>query len=343
VQLQQLVLRDFQAHSHRVVNFGPGITTIMGPTDIGKSAILRALRWACLNDFSGDDFVRYGAKKAEVTLLVKEGGKEWEIRRTKGSGQNTYHLNGKEYKAFGTGVPEDIERLLRLAPINFQDQHDPPFWFSETAGEVSRRLNSVVDLSLMDEALGYVAGQIRRLQEKRTWHEEKLKSLEAEMVQFEGLEEKAQDFREAKALLAEWEKVQKRRQSLQSLIENLLSIQDQAAPLKRLCQEGEALLKQIDDWKEKKASVQRLRRLVEQAEEIHRTLREPVPDLDELEEAWQKLKEISSRKEALALLIAKASASLDQLNRAKEEMERAEEKLHSVKGQPCPVCGQPLP
>ena len=145
MQLASIQLVDFQAHKRLAIDFAPGITTIIGPTDRGKTAILRALGWVAQNNMAGEEFIREGAKETRVELVVLDGKKLRTIVRTKGKA-NTYSLDGKEFVSFGQGVPRDVAQLLQLNEINFQGQHDAPFWFAETAGEVSRKLKRLLTL-----------------------------------------------------------------------------------------------------------------------------------------------------------------------------------------------------
>jgi len=343
MQLQQLVLRDFQAHAHRKVSFGPGITTIMGPTDTGKSAILRALRWVCLNDFAGDDFVRQGAKRAEVKLTGVHGDKTFEITRAKGISTNVYYLDEREFRAFGNGVPQDIEKLLALSPLNFQDQHDPPFWFNETAGEVSRRLNAIVDLSLMDEALGYVGGQIRRAQEERAWQEEKVQSVKRSLETFADLDQRMEDFKRLQDCLAQWQRLSARRGRLEQLTSEADRITNLGMPYKRKAKEGMALCQQIEAWQQINARLNRLRSLVEELQKRQAEWSTSPPRLDTLERCYQQWRTAAERQERLWNLQAKLMLAKDTLEKSRQRLKAAEEAFHAVRGQPCPVCGQPLP
>lgn len=154
-------LDNFQAHRSIEVDLGRSVVTIIGPTDSGKSAVLRALRWVCLNDFAGVDFIMQGKRFARVTLTLTDGTT---IVREKSRDltTNTYRLNKRVFRSFGQGVPGEIRKAIGVNEINFQAQHDAPFWFSESAPEVSRKMNSVVDLSIIDTALANVAGQVRK-------------------------------------------------------------------------------------------------------------------------------------------------------------------------------------
>ena len=155
--LRKLSLRNFQAHRRLDIGLDPGITTIVGPTDAGKSAVIRALLWLLTNQPAGNEFIRNGSKGTQVTLDV-DGHK---VSRIRGKA-NLYKLDGKAYRSFGHDVPPEIAGLLKTGELNTQSQHDAPFWFSDSPGEVSRKLNSVVDLSTIDKVLSAVSAHTRR-------------------------------------------------------------------------------------------------------------------------------------------------------------------------------------
>lgn len=168
--LQKLLIQNFQCHSKLKVEFDKNITTITGSSDIGKSAIIRALRWLCHNNPQGEAFIKEGTKGTIVKLIVD--GKE--IIRKRSEVKNTYHLDGKEFKAFGTDVPDPIINVLNLSDINFQSQHDSVYWFSLSAGEVSRQLNSIVDLGIIDSSLSAIGKKVRHYQQSITICKERL-------------------------------------------------------------------------------------------------------------------------------------------------------------------------
>lgn len=156
MMFEKLTLINFQAHRKLVVELDPHVTSIIGPTDAGKSSILRGLRWVCMNDPSGDEFISWDQKNVKVSLTV-DGHT---ITRRKGSA-NTYHLDGKEFKAFGTRVPPEVAKLLNIGEVNFQQQLEEHFWFSKTPGQVSRELNQIVNLGMIDSVLGTVSSKVR--------------------------------------------------------------------------------------------------------------------------------------------------------------------------------------
>lgn len=177
MQFKSIKLENFQSHIETTVQFAPGITTIVGPSDHGKSAILRALKWVCLNDIDGDGFITEGEKTCSVALTTDQlVDNDHEINRSKGTkfSLNTYALDGKVFKSFNTNVPAEIENTLHVNDINFQCQHDSPFWFAESAAEVSRQLNAVVDLSIIDSTLTNIAASVSEAKQKKKICDERL-------------------------------------------------------------------------------------------------------------------------------------------------------------------------
>jgi exonuclease SbcC len=58
--IKKLSLRNFQSHRETDLEFSPGLNIIVGPSDQGKSAIIRALRWLFYNEPRGTGFIRVG-------------------------------------------------------------------------------------------------------------------------------------------------------------------------------------------------------------------------------------------------------------------------------------------
>lgn len=158
--IEKITIKNFQKHRFFETELDPGVTTLVGDTERGKSAILRALRWFTFNRPAGDSFVRYGASECLVEVVL-EGVK---VGRSKGKEGNCYFLGNEKYVAFGQEVPEDITKILNLDSDNFQRQHDSPFWLTESPGEVAKKLNRIVDLSQIDSTLAALVSEVRKAQ-----------------------------------------------------------------------------------------------------------------------------------------------------------------------------------
>ena len=145
--ITRLRLRNFQNHKLRTLNFDQ-ITTIVGETDKGKSAIIRALRWIIYNRPNGTYFINWDSKSA--TAEIKIDGQV--LTRRKGK-VNQYQIGKTKLQAVNRDVPEAVAQLLNVNHNNIQLQHDSLFWFSLTGRALAKELNQIVNLQAIDSTL----------------------------------------------------------------------------------------------------------------------------------------------------------------------------------------------
>ena len=154
--IQNLKIQNFQSHEDTEISFNKGVNVIVGSSDSGKSAIIRALRWVTTCNPRGDAIRSFWGGDTKVSITTHEGHV---IERTRTNSINRYILrknNDEEliFDAFGNNVPKEIEEILNLEEaINFQHQIDPPFLISETAGSVASHFNRMASLEKIDLGL----------------------------------------------------------------------------------------------------------------------------------------------------------------------------------------------
>lgn len=159
--LEALEISNFQSHESTKLELHPGLNVILGPSDNGKSAVLRALFWLIQNKPDGLGFVSHWnltdkgtLKKATSVTLTYDDGRKLVRRRTKDL--NQYEVEGKTLDAVGRDVPPDVEAALDITEINIQRQLDPHFLLSDSAGEVARIFNRTIRLDDIDKLLALV-------------------------------------------------------------------------------------------------------------------------------------------------------------------------------------------
>lgn len=145
--LQSVTLKNFQSHKNSKLNFDKGVNVIVGTSDSGKSAILRALN-SCIYGELPTTYRTYNSDETEVSIVVSDKT----VTRRRGDKTNEYQVNNSFYKALNRTVPEDIVNLFNMNDINIQYQLDGPFLLSETPGEVAKRLNKTVNLDIIDSS-----------------------------------------------------------------------------------------------------------------------------------------------------------------------------------------------
>lgn len=79
--IKKIILQNFQSHKYTVIELDEELNVIVGPSDSGKSAIIRALKWVLYNEPAGDFFIREGEREASVTLEFSDNIKVKRFRK----------------------------------------------------------------------------------------------------------------------------------------------------------------------------------------------------------------------------------------------------------------------
>jgi DNA repair protein SbcC/Rad50 len=156
--LRSLRIKNFQSVPDTEIELGK-FTVLVGPSNSGKSAVLRAFR-TIVSNVNGSAFVRHGAKKTELELHTDEG---YSIFLERGRSLSTYRVItdvGAEevYAKSGTTVPEDIVELLRISEIEgerlqFAFQFDRPFLMDAPGSKIASVIGDLTNINILHEAV----------------------------------------------------------------------------------------------------------------------------------------------------------------------------------------------
>lgn len=136
--------RNFQSHADSQIDLDGRVTVVVGTSNSGKSAIIRALEWVRTNRPRGKSFIRLGTARALVEVGCSESGVL--ISRERAKSDNKYTVEDEEFSAVGTGVPEEVTQALGISEIQVQRQLDGPFLVLESPGKVAAAINEAVGL-----------------------------------------------------------------------------------------------------------------------------------------------------------------------------------------------------
>lgn len=176
ILIKEISIQNFQSHKQTSIKFGDGLNVITGSSDSGKSSVLRALMWVVNNRPSGDSIKNWDSSPKDI-VQVQLLADNFLINKTRVNGKSTYSYKNEEgdslyYDAIKTDVPEEIAEELDLSEFNIQTQHQPYFLLNDSGGEIAKKLNDLVGLSVIDNLFKNLNSSILRTD--RELHETEL-------------------------------------------------------------------------------------------------------------------------------------------------------------------------
>jgi len=337
--INRIKIINFRAHQKLTLKFGPGVNSIIGDNAAGKSTIIRAIRYVAMNKPSGESVISWNAKKAKIVLTFNDH----KIIRTRSKSINTYKLNkDKLYKAFGNKVPDEIQKVLNLSEINFQGQHEAPFWFCKTAGEVSRELNAIVNLDTIDKTLSNILSSINKskitinvISDRLNEAKEKkqnlvyIKDMNIDLLRIELLEKAKTENRVGSSLLDEILRLAK-----------IYAIEHKSC-LKRVSDADLVLDIALGRLKISE-NIESLAKLLKSAKKLKRIIKSRPPSFVAIQNLYMRLKKILVEIKEFSMLIKSAKEKTSEIQPLKQQVKNCTKKINKIMKGSCPLCGRKL-
>jgi len=341
--ISKIHIKNFQSHKDTSLELSPGVNVIVGTSDCGKTAVIRALKWLMWNKPSGDDFRSDWGGDTQVTIEV-DGHT---IIRGKGK-ENIYQLNNKLFKAFGTDVPEEIQTILNIDETNIQQQLDSPFLISDSPGEVASYFNKIAGLDKIDSSTKYIQSQIRSYKGKIESDEAQAKEYEQDLKQYEYLDKFEVDLEFVESMYEEFLIRTKGKNTLLGIINQIKEINKEKKQYEWIIH----IQKQVDEtltlYGERDSTFDKLYKIKELVEEIHkvdyditylkRTIKLQIP-VNKLLDDFQKKEDKKARVETLRNLVASIMLTIKAWHDGEKALKEMEELFHKEMPDICPLCG----
>ena len=354
--IQSLSISNFQSHKESSFDFSEGVNVIVGSSDSGKSSVLRALNWLINNKPSGDSFRSNWGGDTSVQLQFYNQF----IERIKSNKENFYEavwdleevsagINNEEiFKAFGADVPQPIKEFLNFNEINFQFQLDSPFLLSNTAGEVARYLNSIVNLDIIDKALTKIETGRKKINRDISYTKNQLEAKLSELKKFDYLKE-----------------YEKKVETLEIKSKKISTLQDKYSQLYNLSKDYEGINLQLSRIKipdgKKLKSLESKNKKLEALQEKYESLKDTfityqkinkmlseikIPDEKKSKSLMGKIEQIeklSEQHDELLDLLESYQSQSKQLDKVTKEWNQLQEQQRKLMPERCPLCGQRMP
>lgn len=221
--IEKLSVDNFQCHKHADLEFVPGVNVITGTSDSGKSALLKALLWVMTNRPQGMAFRNFSCEKGDamhVSMVVNGQC----VQRTRSETENSYTVNEQKFVAMRADVPSEVSEVHGMDAVNIQQQFHPHFLLSATPKEVVRTLNSACDLSIIDRTVKIVNSIQHAAKTEANALELSLRELHTRRSSLEWAEAAHKRLIQTRALYAKFEEQRKNVEYLESLLQELQTL-----------------------------------------------------------------------------------------------------------------------
>lgn len=194
-KILKVELENFQSHKKSIIELHKGLNVITGPSDSGKSAIIRAIRWVLYNEPRGTDFITTNTNQCKVSLYFDNGAI---ITRKRAAAKNRYILrvNGEEeiFEGFGNTVPSEIVESHKIrnlyldtdhkSTINLATQLEGPFLLSQSGAIRAKAIGRILGIHYLDSASRKASSTINELKKDYTQKLEEQKRIKERLKDY---------------------------------------------------------------------------------------------------------------------------------------------------------------
>jgi len=345
--IKSLHIKNFQSHRDSLLEFVPGINIIVGKSDAGKSAIIRALRWVIWNKPSGDSFRSWLGGDPGVELNVDDN----KIVRFRSSSKNIYELNGLKFEAFETDVPKAIQEVLNFNDVNLQRQLDTHYLLTNTPGEIAQHFNRIAHLDQIDRGLSNIRSWIDEINRNIRAKNTEITNKEAQLKDFDYLPALEQEVLQLEALQQKEIQTQQRLEQLRQWIDEIeridIEIEKEAKifSLEPILNETLVLLQKRN---ENTSKVKKLIELREEIEYIEKEIKEHQKILsletllNDTLSLIEKRKVLEMNQGKMLRLSQEFQDVEDRIHSTQLAIDRWEQLFNELMPDVCPLCGQPF-
>jgi len=320
--IKKIAGQNFEGYPSLEMEFSPGVNTIIGESDKGKSAVFNLIEWIRTNRPLGDN------SKSEKSGIRSEWGGDtiaeiWTtdghyIKRVRTDTRNEYWIDDaqKPLVAFGHNPPAIVDEILMIDDVNVQIQDEPPFLLKETSGgEIARILNKAASLEDIDLSISNLSKGLKEVQHMEQSAAQSLENRESDLLRYTHLSEIEEKINE----LEQMEKYKGVMQGQKIKLTSLHQI--------------------ITDLTGKLKKMEHLDIIEKQLVELKRLQNERV----QLQSEKEKLMERKQAWEKLTNSVSKMTEALTEMDSVIYELQKDKEKLAKYLPPKCPLCGRSDP
>lgn len=316
--INEIFVDGFQSHTNSHFNLGNGLNVITGPSDSGKTAIIRAVRWVAFNEPQGEAFVNESVGHATVAIHLDNGITILKHRR---KGKTSYRIQtnaGDEGSVFEKSeVPEEVKQLLGITKqtfgdfvtaLNFAFQLEAPFLISETPSSGAKVLGKLAGTEAVDLAVKSVSKDTYAVRQERLLAEKEIERLAGNLLEYLDVDDKVQQLKTAESLMEHVEELHKKKDALKEIKHMYTSRKEKyiaAWEIEKRLEEVPVLILILEQTEKDQQRLQTLLDLQKRYESLStakKTLTETLKQFDGLVEVSNLLQDSTKSEEIYSLL-----------------------------------------
>jgi chromosome segregation ATPase len=214
--LKRLVIQNFQSHVYQDIEFDPEWNLLVGTSNSGKSAILRAMGFLLYNKPDDlEDILNYEADTVTVTGYFSDGYivKRERSKKKVNSVEVTYP-NGEveSFPNFGTLYPPQVLRALGNPPVDVEqgplavrDQLAPLYIVHLSPTKLARVMSDLCNVSKYEVAAKNLASGAREFSKDIKQYQTRILKIDSDLQDYFGLDDEIERLDSLESTLEEAE------------------------------------------------------------------------------------------------------------------------------------------
>ncbi len=342
--IESIKLINYQSHIDSSITFDSGINCIIGQSDSGKSAILKAINWIINNKPTGNAFITHKKTESSVQLSIKNNT----IIRKKGKNVNKYVINNKDLEAFKTDVPEEVKKIINFSELNFQNQFDSSFLLSNSSGEVAKILNKIINLDVIDNSLFNIEKMKKNYKTEYERISNNIVKIEDDLNEYDWIDEAEKKLNKLMKKESSIQKKKDKETKINIIIDKWKSYHYEIKKYKQILSYEKRVSILLDEqisWKEKEKKYNKLSDIYNRINntKIEQEKYNKILKYEELTNKLLKKEEILTKKRQKQVklndFIIKFKNVSDKIKQNNENLSCLIEKYEKIKPNICPLCG----
>lgn len=272
IGLTKVEIENFLSHKRTVLTLHPDLNVLIGETNSGKSAILRAIIWCLYNEPKGVEFLRTGEKKVTVTCHFSNG---YRLTRSRTDTQSGYYEitspegEKQKFSGFGTDVPIQISNVHQMPAVflskdlalklNVNEQLEGPFLIAESPQRKAQMVGRLVGTQSIDHA-------IKQLNKELLGYQRTLKVHQEQVNRWEQASEAYHDLPLLAEHLAYFESVIQTQETLEREIQQLRQLKETYEAYQVKKKQAEHLLASLPDLTHWQDAIEHAETMISQVE-----------------------------------------------------------------------------